>query len=121
MYTLKGKIKVIGETQQISDSFKKRTFVVSETSSQYEQTIELQLTQDRVEAINQFKVGESVEVTFFLNGREWTNPKDGSIRYFNTLDAWKIDYYGDDAHAIHSEQLTAQQMGDDTEESDLPF
>jgi hypothetical protein len=120
MYTLKGEIKKIGEIQQISDSFKKRSFVVIDDSSQYEQTIELQLTQDRVDAINQFKVGEKVEVTFFLRGREWESPKDGSVKVFNTLDAWKIDYSGAHADAIHDQTLTAAQMGDDSDQ-DLPF
>ena len=37
MYTLKGEIKVINDVQQISDSFKKREFVVLDASGQYPQ------------------------------------------------------------------------------------
>lgn len=90
MYTLKGEIKAIGDTQQVSDSFKKRDFVVTDASGQYAQHIQLQMVQDRTDILDAYKVGQSVEVTFFLKGREWTNPKDNSVRYFNTLDAWKI-------------------------------
>ncbi|MCB9223736.1 MAG: DUF3127 domain-containing protein [Crocinitomicaceae bacterium] len=120
MYTLKGELKVIENTQQISDSFKKREFVVLDASGQYAQTILFQLVQDRCELLDNFKVGDNVEVTFFLRGREWTNPKDGTVRYFNSLDAWKIDPLGSGSSeapttADNAETFVAE--GDD----DLPF
>ena len=91
MYTLKGELLVIGDTQQVSDAFKKREFVVNDSSGQYAQTIQFQAVQDRTDLLDRYKVGDSVEVTFFLRGREWTNPKDGVVRYFNSLDAWKVE------------------------------
>lgn len=118
MYTLKGELKVIGDVQQISDSFKKREFVVVDASGQYAQTIMFQAVQDRVDLLNNFKLGDNVEVTFFLRGREWTNPKDGVVRYFNSLDAWKIEPLGGGgatASADNAETFVAE--GDD----DLPF
>jgi len=120
MYTLKGTIKVIGKTQHVSDSFKKRELVITDSKGQYEQHIQLQLVQDRCELVDRFKVGEEVEVTFFLNGKEWTNPKDGQVRYFNSLDAWKIDYAGKHADEIQGAKHEAETFvaeGDD----DLPF
>jgi len=119
MYTLKGELKVIGDTQQVSDSFKKREFVVVDASGQYAQTISFQAVQDRVDLLNNMKVGDSVEVTFFLRGREWTNPKDNTVRYFNSLDAWKIEPLGAGG-ATASNPSNAQTFvaeGDD----DLPF
>lgn len=119
MYTLKGELKVINDVQQISDSFKKREFVVVDASGQYAQTILFQAVQDRCELLDSFKVGDNVEVTFFLRGREWTNPKDGSIRFFNSLDAWKVAPLGagtdKPASADNAETFVAE--GDD----DLPF
>jgi len=120
MYILKGVIKVIGDTTQVSDSFKKREFVVTDTKGQYEQHIQLQLVQDRCDIIDKFKVGEQVEVTFFINGKEWTSPKDGSVRYFNSLDAWKVDYTGEHANAIQGEKHQAQTFVAD-QDDDLPF
>lgn len=120
MYTLKGEVKVINDTQQISDSFKKREFVVLDASGQYPQTILFQAVQDRVDLLNNFKVGDNVEVTFFLRGREWTNPKDGTVRYFNSLDAWKIEPIspeGSDKPASADSAETFVAEGDD----DLPF
>ena len=112
MYTLKGELKVIGDIEQVSDSFKKREFVVLDASGQYPQTISFQAVQDRTDLLNNLKVGDSVDVTFFLRGREWTNPKDGAVKYFNSLDAWKIEKLGTSAPSTDNAE---------TEESDLPF
>lgn len=122
MYTLKGEIKVIYDIQQISESFKKCEFVVTDASGQYPQTILFQAVQDRSEQLKDFKVGDQVEVTFFLRGREWTNPKDGSIRFFNSLDVWKVEPLGGKAastpDAVPAENTEALASdGDD----DLPF
>jgi hypothetical protein len=119
MYTLKGELKVIGPVQQVSDSFKKREFVVVDASGQYAQTIQLQAVQDRCELLDKFKVGDSVEVTFFLRGREWTNPKDGQVRYFNSLDAWKVEPLGANPVKVTdvNNAATFVAEGDD----DLPF
>ena len=117
MYTLKGELKVIGDVQQISDSFKKREFVVVDASGQYAQTIMFQAVQDRVDLLNNFKIGDNVEVTFFLRGREWTNPKDGAVRYFNSLDAWKVEPLGGGSATTADNAETFVAEGDD----DLPF
>tara|TARA_R110000803_G_scaffold208127_1_gene276600 strand:- start:587 stop:928 length:342 start_codon:yes stop_codon:yes gene_type:complete len=89
MMQLTGKVKVINETQVISEKFQKREFVITDDSSQYPQDIMFQITQDRCDLIDGFSVGQSVTVNFNLRGREWTSPK-GEIRYFNTIEAWKI-------------------------------
>ena len=115
MYTLKGEIKVINDAQKISDSFTKREFVVTDKSGQYEQSILFQVVQDRCELLDNVNVGDHVEVSFFLRGREWTNPKDNSIRFFNSLDAYKVT-----TAEITVETPTDEQMGDDTDK-DLPF
>ena len=122
MYTLKGEIKVINDTQQISDSFKKREFVVTDASGEYSQTILFQMVQDRCKVLDDFKKGDSVEVTFFLNGREWTNPKDGVVRYFNSLDAWKVELQGDISATFENpiEQADHDRIKEQND-SDLPF
>lgn len=83
-----GKLMVINATQVISEKFSKRTFVV-ETSDQYPQQIELQLTQDKCDYLDQYSLGEQVNVSINIRGRAWTNPA-GEVKYFNTLEAWKI-------------------------------
>jgi hypothetical protein len=89
MYTTKGTIKVINQTQVISEKFSKREFVI-ETKDQYPQLIMFQLTQDKCELLSAFKVGNEIEVSFNLRGCEWTSP-GGEVKYFNTLEAWRLE------------------------------
>jgi hypothetical protein len=87
---IEGKLHAKAEAQQISDSFKKRDFVVEYVDNPlYPQYITFQIVQDRVSLIDSFAVGDKIEVTFNLRGREWTNPQ-GEKKYFNTLEAWRV-------------------------------
>lgn len=113
MYTLRGELTTIGDVQQVTDSFKKRDFVVVDASGQYAQTILFQAAQDRTDLLDNFKTGENVEVTFFLRGREWTNPKDGAVKVFNTLDCWKIESLGGGTAATPE---SAETFEDDSDE-----
>lgn len=118
MYTLKGELKVINDVQQISDSFKKREFVVIDASGQYEQNILLQTVQDRCDLLDKFKEGDNVVVTFFLRGREWKDPKTQEVKFFNSLDAWKIESLDEIKKKVANDTgETFVAEGDD----DLPF
>ena len=90
-YQLTGKIKVLGNIEQKSDTFKVRKFVVTiDADSQYPQHIELQAANDKCDALNTFTVGSEVTVSFNLRGREWANNQN-EVKYFTTLDAWRIE------------------------------
>ena len=117
MFSLKGTLKVINEEQIISEKFKKREFVLEDNSGQYPQVISFQLAQDKVSLIDGYALGNEVTIYFNLRGREWTSPKDGQVKYFNTLDAWKIE--GSAAAAPQSIPQAAN-LGS-SEEDDLPF
>ena len=89
---VKGTIKVINQTQVISEKFSKREFVLTD-ESQYPQDILFQATQDKCSLLDNIGVGQQVEVSFNLRGREWTSPA-GEVKYFNTLEAWRIEVVG---------------------------
>jgi hypothetical protein len=93
MFKLSGTLKVKNDTVQVSDKFSKREFVLNDASSMYPQDILFQLTQDKCNLLDAVNVGEQIEVSFNLRGREWTSPQ-GEVRYFNTLDAWRIEKVG---------------------------
>lgn len=105
-----GKIKVINEVQEVTTSFKKREFVLT-TQEQYPQDILLEVTQDKVDLLNEFKEGEDVEVSINIRGKEWINP-EGIARYFNTIQAWRIKKTNNKSITNTSNQGA---------ESDLPF
>ncbi len=122
-----GIIKVKGEEQQVSEKFKKREFVITDNSSQYPQHIMFQLVQDKCGLLDTYNVGDEIKVYFNLRGREWTSPK-GEVKYFNSLDAWRIE--GSSATATPTENSTVEATSEDipstftanaSDEDDLPF
>ena len=80
---------MIKDVQEITQSFKKREFVVT-TQEQYPQDILIDLIQDKVDILNRYKVGDAVNVSINIRGREWINP-EGVAKYFNTIQAWAIE------------------------------
>lgn len=90
MLQITGILKLKGSEQAVSEKFRKREFVLTDNSSQYPQHISFQLTQDKCSLLDSVNVGEEITVNFNLRGREWKSPQ-GEIKYFNSLDAWKIE------------------------------
>ena len=89
-----GRIHSIFPTQQVSERFSKREFVVElADNAKYPQTVLFQLTGDRCGQLDEFAVGTQVRIEFSLRGREWKSPK-GETKYFNSLDVWKIEAAG---------------------------
>jgi len=85
-----GRIHVLLDTQQVTERFRKREFVVElGDNPRYPQYVLFQLTGDRCESLDDFKVGEQVRVEFSLRGREWKSPK-GETKFFNSLDVWTL-------------------------------
>ena len=118
-----GILKVKSEPQQVSEKFKKREFVITDNSSQYPQHISFQLTQDKCSLLDQYKIGAEIKVHFNLRGREWTSPQ-GEIKYFNSLEAWRIEGSstgsGNAASAVKSEGVT-ETFSAAADGDDLPF
>lgn len=79
-----GTISHIGATEQISAKFKKRLLVLTDSAPKYPQQIPFIFSQDNVDALNGYKVGDSVTVAFSLRGREWNG------KYFGENSAFKI-------------------------------
>ena len=86
-----GVIKKILATEKVSEKFKKREFILTDNSNvQYPQHIAFQLTQDKCSLLDKFSEGDEVKVHFNLRGREFTT-KQGEVKYFNTIEAWRIE------------------------------
>ena len=87
-YEIKGKIHKIFDTQQVTDSFKKREFVIEAQDGNYAQFVKLQLTQDRCDLMDAHNEGQEVNVFFNITGKEYM--KNGEAIYFTNLNAWRI-------------------------------
>lgn len=84
-----GRVKFIGQQQQVTSTFSKRELVVT-TEEQYPQHILIEFTQDKCALLDGVQVGEPVKVSINLRGREWTNPQ-GETKYFNSIQGWRLD------------------------------
>jgi len=89
-----GKIVEVGQVQQISDRFRKRDIVLEiATNPQYPEYVQFQFVQDRCDLLDNMQPGQTATIHFDLRGRKWTNPQ-GEVRYFNTLQGWRIQLEG---------------------------
>ncbi len=84
-----GKIKVINPTTDISETFKKRELVVT-TEEQYPQHVLIEFIQTKCSVLDDFKIGDNVNVSINIKGKEYIN-KDGITNYFNQIQGWKIE------------------------------
>lgn len=77
-------------SQSTGNTFSTRDLVIR-TDDQYPQDICIQFTQDKCDLLDNYQIGESVKIAFNLRGQlnGWTNPQ-GDVKYFNTVQAWKI-------------------------------
>jgi hypothetical protein len=118
-YELTGTVKFIGDTVKVSEKFSKRDLVVSDGNAMYPQVISFQVTQDKCDLLDTIMEGQEVEVSFNLRGREWTSPQ-GETKYFNTLEAWRIDTVGSEPAPAPTIDLSAPDPLA-TAEDDVPF
>jgi len=88
---ISGKLHAIHEAKQVTERFRKREFVLElSENTRYPQYVQFQLTGDRCERIDDFEIGDELQVEFRLGGREWKSPS-GEVKYFNSLDVWNIE------------------------------
>lgn len=87
-----GTIYQIGDVENVTDTFRKRNFIVAEDKggSPYVEYIQFQLEQRDVFRINSFHVGDEVAVEYEIKGKKW-NRKDGTEGNFTYLKAISID------------------------------
>ena len=89
-----GKLIQKGPVQQIKDTFKKREFVLDITEevngNSYANYASLQLVQAKCDILDRFNEGDTVKVSFNIRGNRYE--KDGIVKYFTSLDAWRIEH-----------------------------
>lgn len=91
-FDITGKLIEKYETQNVSDKFKKREFVIEyrdNPNMSFSEMLKFQLTQDRCNLLDAFVIGQDIKVSFNLRGRRWE--KDGNVNYFTNLEAWKVE------------------------------
>jgi hypothetical protein len=114
-----GTLKTKFETQKVSDRFQKREFVLTtEANTPYPQHVSFQVTQDKCSMLDQFREGEELKIQFNLRGREWNGPQ--GVKYFNTLEAWRIEKVQGGNSGAPQAQSGSQQSGHSINTSSAP-
>lgn len=113
---LKGKLIEIYPTQQVSERFKKREFVIETTEeingNNYINYAKMQLVQNKCEIVDKFRLGDTVTVSFNVKGNKYD--KDGRTQYISNLDAWRIT-------SEVSTSANQQPAGGQEYKDDMPF
>lgn len=116
---LKGKLIEINETQLVSNTFEKREFVVEYAENpQYPEYIKMEVIQDKCPLLDKFILNQEVSVEFNLKGRKWTDAQ-GQTKYFNCLQAWKIETVG--AQSNTSQGQKQRTLIDEMQDDQLPW
>jgi hypothetical protein len=88
-YEAMGRLALVKPTKVVSPKFSVREFVLEIKEGKYPQLVQFQVTGDRCEELDTFNIGQSIDVSFDLRGREWTG-RDGEKKFFNSLNVFKI-------------------------------
>ena len=127
-YELTGKLLLKFDTMQRTESFKTREFVVEKSEDingkLITNFIKFQCVQDRTGIVDRVNVGDEIKVYFNIKGSKWE--KNGTVSYFNNLDAWRIEQIlqpGKDASSDddHLEPLDTFTSTSQDAIDDLPF
>lgn len=107
-FEVNGKLHKAFDTEQKTDKFRAREFVLEVEDGQYPQLVKFQLTQDKCELLDQYNEGDDLTVHFDLRGREWNG------KYFTNLNAWRLE-------TANAENPIASQPLTDPPPEEIPF
>ena len=82
---MKGKLILKLEPRQVSEKFRVMDFVIETPDEKYPQKVQFQAANDRIQDVISLAIGEELELSFDLRGREYNG------KYYNTLNAYKIE------------------------------
>lgn len=89
-YKLKGKLILKAEPRQVSEKFRVMDFVIETPEDKYPQKIQFQILNDRIQEMDLYSLGEEIEISFDLRGREYAVPGK-ETKYYNSLNAYKVE------------------------------
>lgn len=84
-HKLKGKLILKSEPRQVSEKFRVMDFVIETLDEKYPQKVQLQILNDRIAEMDKYSLGEELEVSFDIRGREYNG------KYYNSLNAYKVE------------------------------
>lgn len=119
-YEASGVVKEVCATQTFPSGFKKREAVIdiAEQGSKWPNEIPFQVVKDRCSILDGFTKGDSVKVTFALNGRSFTGK--GRVQRFVDVKILGIEKVASQAGAP-VEAISSSGETCDGGDDDMPF
>ena len=109
----------------------KRNLIGETCDESYPQMLDFEFFGKNCDLLKDFQEGDTAEIKFDIRGREWRDPKTGSVRIFMSLSAWAIEDIaaqhpvpGSTATPEVNSTSTAAKTGvavDVLSEEDIPF
>lgn len=119
-FELTGKLYEIYPTQQKTEKFRSREFVLTTSQMigdrEVVNFVKFQTTGDKCDLLNRYKTADTVTVHFNIRGNRWE--KEGKVSYFTNLEAWRIEG-NQQTNDTPAEYVTQPTTGDFID--DLPF
>ncbi len=125
-YDVQGVIHSIGETTEYGNNgFTKREFVIKVTGEDenpaYPNHVALELIKDKCAIMDNYKIGDEIQVQFNLSGRLWSGGGRPE-KCFTSLQAWRINSASDQPAGGDSfSGGPPESPPDDDNYDDVPF
>ena len=121
MYEFTGKVKSVGELQTFASGFTKRELVVEEErEGNWPNVVAFTFKKDNAAKLDGVKPGMRVKVGFAVDGREWTDPKTGKVRYFSDLTALRLERLDGEVQ-VPEPTVPPEGVSDVDDGTELPF
>jgi len=101
-----GSVYEIGQTKEFGNNgFRKKEVIITQDQGKYDNYICVNFIQDMCDSVDELGIGDEVTIEFRLNGRKWTRPADGEVKYFTDVEATQI--------ASHSKSIDPVETDDE--------
>ena len=90
-----------------------------QTDNSWPNVVAFAFKKDNVAKLDGVKPGMRVKVGFAVDGREWTDPKTGKVRYFSDLTALRLEQL--DGAVQVPELADPSSLPPEPDDGDMPF
>lgn len=104
-----GVVHVIEETKTYgSKGFRKRVVVLEQDKGSFTNYIPVEFTRDSCDSVDEMNVGDTVEISYRLNGRRWQKDERSEVKFFLNAEAMSFRITGD---AVPGGNMSEQVSG----------
>jgi len=119
-FYIEGKLIKIDDTQEITEKFKKRDFVIS-TDSQYPEEIKFEVINNNVNYLDSFNVDDNVKISFIIKGSKYNERHYVNLRAIAIGEVLDSDSSNNNNNIPLVAKMKSVITQVDATEDDLPF